>query len=368
MPLKTLSGDHGAPRKGRGATINIEGRFESVEREAYDDGWDPEPDADRPRLKTTVTAEIAKSIISRNASPDVAFTQSINPYRGCEHGCIYCYARPSHAYLGLSPGLDFETRIFAKSNAAELLRQELARPGYRCQLISLGANTDPYQPAEREWKITRGIIEVLAECEHPFGIVTKSALVERDIDLLAPLARKNLVRVHVSINNLDHEISRRLEPRTSAPLRRMQAIRRLSEAGVPVGVMVAPVIPFLTDDQIEAVLEAAYAAGARRAGYILMRLPYELKDLFKAWLDEHYPLKAAHIMSRVRQMRAGKENDAEFGSRMSGTGELAVLLEKRFDIACKRIGFNDGERFSGLDTARFRPPKTRAAAAQLSLF
>jgi DNA repair photolyase len=254
MALRTVNREHAALRKGRGAAINPEGRFENVAREAFDDGWNTAPGEEPPALKTHVTIEHAKSIISRNASPDVPFTQSINPYRGCEHGCIYCYARPSHAYVNLSPGVDFETRLFAKVNAPQLLRAELAKPGYRCELISLGANTDPYQPIEREYRITRGVLEVLAECEHPVGIVTKSALIERDIDILAPMAEKNLVNVYVSVNNLDHDLARRLEPRCSAPARRLQAIKRLSAAGIPVGVLVAPVIPFLTDHQIEPVL------------------------------------------------------------------------------------------------------------------
>ncbi len=326
-------------------------------------------DEDLPALKTHVTIEHAKTIISRNASPDVPFTQSINPYRGCEHGCIYCYARPSHAYLNLSPGVDFETRLFAKVNAAELLRSELAKPGYQCELIALGANTDPYQPIEREYKITRGILEVLAECEHPVGIVTKNALVERDIDILAPMAEKNLVNVYLSVNNLDHDLARRLEPRCSAPARRLETIRRLSAAGIPVGVLVAPVIPFLTDHQIEPVLEAAYAAGARSAGYVLMRLPYELKDLFRNWLEVHYPLKAKHVMSRVQEMRGGRDNDPNFGSRMRGSGELADLLRKRFDIASKRCGFDTGKRHRTPVTTRFKPPVLkRGDDAQLALF
>ncbi len=280
-----------------------------------------------------------------------------------------CYARPTHAYLNLSPGVDFETRLFAKVNAAELLRQELARPGYRCDVISLGANTDPYQPIEREWKITRGILEVLAECEHPVGIVTKNAMVERDLDILAPMAQKNLVNVFISLNNLDHDLARKLEPRCSAPARRLEAMRRLSAAGIPVGVIVAPVIPFLTDHQIEPVLEAAYAAGARSTGYILMRLPWEVKDLFKNWLETHYPLKAKHVMSRVHQMRGGRDNDPNFGSRMRGSGEFADLLRKRFDIACERLGFNAGERNRSLDTTRFKPPVIkRSQDQQLTLF
>jgi DNA repair photolyase len=363
MPLKTRAGDHGSPAKGRGATMNPEGRFEQRTQEQVDDGWFQEPA--EPRLDTVVAEERVRSIISRNDSPDVPFTQSINPYRGCEHGCIYCYARPSHAYLGLSPGLDFETRLFAKVNAAEVLREELAHPAYRCELIALGANTDPYQPVERTWRITRSVIEVLSECAHPLGIVTKNALVERDLDLLAPLAARNLVEVFISINNLDAGIARRLEPRCSAPSRRLEAIRRLSAVGVPVGVLVAPVIPFLTDDQLERVLEAAWEAGARRASYVLLRLPYEVKDLFRNWLEHHYPLKAEHVMSRVQAMRAGRDNDPRFGSRMRGSGAFAELLATRFQIACRRLGFNQQVRYAGLDTTAFRPP---AAGGQLALF
>ncbi len=364
MPLKTVSGKHADPRKGRGAGINPEGRFEKIDREAFDDGWE-KADEDLPPLKTHVTEERAKSIISRNDSPDIPFTQSINPYAGCEHGCIYCYARPSHAYRNLSPGIDFETRLFAKVNAAEKLREELSRPGYRCEVISLGANTDPYQPIERQYKITRGILEVCAEFNQPVGIVTKNALVERDIDILAPMAEKNLAAVYVSCNNLDHDLARRLEPRCSAPTRRLEAMRRLSDAGIPVGVMVAPVIPFLTDHQIEPVLEAAWAHGARGAGYILMRLPWEVKDLFREWLERNYPLKAAHVMSRVHAMRGGRDNDPNFGSRMRGEGELAKLLAQRFRMACERLGYNAGRRNVSLDTTRFRRP---APAGQLSLF
>jgi DNA repair photolyase len=364
MPLRTRAGNHGAPAKGRGATANPEGRFETHSQEPVDDGWFSDP-LDERKLDTHVTEERAKSVISRNDSPDVPFSQSINPYRGCEHGCVYCYARPSHAYLGLSPGLDFETRLFAKVNAAEVLRAELSRPGYRCELIALGANTDPYQPIERTLRITRSIIEVLAQCRHPVGIVTKNALVERDLDLLAPMASRNLVEVFVSINNLDAGIARRLEPRCSAPQRRLEAIRRLAAAGIPVGVLVAPVIPFLTDDQMEHVLEEAWRAGARRASYVLLRLPYEIKDLFRGWLAHHYPLKAAHVMSRVRSMRGGRDNDPDFGRRMRGSGELADLLAARFRLACRRLGFNAAPRYAGLDTTAFQPPPP---SGQLPLF
>jgi DNA repair photolyase len=363
MPLRTHTGDHAQPTKGRGATLNPEGRFESGTPESYDDGWFDEGEA--RRLETVVSEERVKSIISRNDSPDVPFSQSLNPYRGCEHGCIYCYARPSHAYLGLSPGLDFETRLFAKVNAAEVLRRELAAPGYRCDLIALGANTDPYQPIERKYRITRSLLEVLSECRHPVGIVTKNALIERDIDLLAPMAERRLAEVYVSVNGLDHEIARRLEPRCSAPRRRLEAIRRLSSAGIPVGVLVAPVIPFLTDDQIERVLEAAWEAGARQASYVLLRLPYEIKDLFRAWLEHHFPLKAAHVMSRVQAMRGGRDNDPAFGSRMRGTGEFAELLRTRFRLACRRYGYEHEPRYRALDTTSFRPPDLHG---QLSLF
>jgi len=349
--------------KGRGAADNPQGRFERQGREAFDDGWERDGEEGHgPRTEVTLTQ--ARSIISRNDSPDIPFTQSINPYQGCEHGCIYCYARPSHAYLGLSPGLDFETKLFAKANAAELLRAELSRPGYRCEVISLGANTDPYQPIERKYRITRGILEVLAECDHPLGIVTKSALVARDLDLLALMAKKGLVHVFVSIGTLDHELMRRLEPRTSAPKRRLEVLRALSEAGIPCGVLVAPIIPFLNDRDMEAVLERSAAQGAGIAGYQILRLPYELKDLFKDWLERHYPLKAAHIMSQIRQMRGGRENDPRFGARMSGEGIFAELQENRFRLACRCHGFNLRGR-DQLDTTRFKPP---AAAGQLSLF
>jgi DNA repair photolyase len=365
MPLKTVTGRHIDPRKGRGAGINPEGRFEKVTREAYDDGWNTPEDDDLPPLKTHVTEERVRSIITRNDSPDIPFTQSINPYAGCEHGCPYCFSRPSHAYRNLSPGIDFETRLFAKVNAAEVLREELGRPGYTCEVISIGANTDPYQPIERDYRITRGILEVCAEFNQPVGIVTKNAMVERDIDILAPIAERNLVNVFISVNNLDHDLARRLEPRCPAPARRLQAMKRLSEAGIPVGVLVAPVIPFLTDHQIESVLEAAWRHGARQAGYVLLRLPWEIKDLFKDWLMRHYPLKAKHVMSRVREMRGGRDNDPDFGTRMRGTGELAELLAQRFDVACRRLGFNSERRNGALDTTRFKAP---GAGRQMPLF
>ena len=349
--------------KGRGSSENPQNRFERLHRETYDDGWERDEDAN-PGPRTEVTLTQARSIISRNDSPDVPFSQSINPYQGCEHGCIYCYARPSHTFLGLSPGLDFETKLFAKANAVELLRAELSRSGYRCELISLGANTDPYQPIERKYRITRGILEVLAECNHPVGIVTKSAMVERDLDLLAPMAKKNLVHVFLSIGTLDRDIMRTLEPRTSAPRRRLETLQALTEAGVPCGVLVAPLIPFLNDQDMETVLGEAAARGASMAGYIILRLPHELKQLFKDWLDRHHPLKAAHIMSQIRQMRGGRENDPRFGTRMSGEGIFADLQEKRFRIACERHGFNMRGR-NQLDASQFRPPQ---GAGQMKLF
>ena len=355
MPLKTVTADHRTAHKGRGATLNPEGRFENTSREEFDDGWDAPLEDGPGRPETIVTAERVKSIISKNDSPDIPFTLSINPYRGCEHGCIYCYARPSHAYLNLSPGIDFETRLFAKVNAAERLREELARPGYACSTITIGANTDPYQPAERDWKVTRSILDVAAQCNQPIGIITKNALIERDLDILAPMAEKGLVTVFISVTTLDHELARRMEPRASAPARRIEAIRRVAQAGVPVGVMVAPVVPFLTDSAIEQILDAASEAGALSAGYILMRLPYEVKDLFKDWLMYHYPLKAEHVMSRVKQMRGGRENDPEFGTRMRGSGQFADLLRIRFEQACRRLGLNEHRR--ALDVAQFRRPR-----------
>jgi len=349
--------------KGRGAADNPQNRFERQTREDFDDGWVGDEDARRgPRTEVTLTQ--ARTIISHNDSPDIPFTRSINPYQGCEHGCIYCYARPSHAYLGLSPGLDFETKLFAKANAAELLRAELSRPGYRCEVIAIGANTDPYQPIERKYRITRGILEVLAEHDHPVGIVTKSALIERDLDLLAPMARKGLVHVFVSIGTLDHELMRRLEPRTSAPRRRLEVLHALSAAAIPCGVLVAPVIPFLNDRDMETVLKSAAAQGACMAGYQILRLPNELKNLFKDWLARHYPLKAAHIMSQIRQMRGGRENDPRFGKRMSGEGVFAELQEQRFRLACERFGLNLEGR-NQLDASRFKAP---AKTGQLNLF
>src|SRR3954462_7034355 len=351
----------------RGARSHLQGRFETAAREPFDDGWTPE-EQETQRLQTSVTIERARSIISRNDSPDVGFSQSINPYRGCEHGCIYCYARPSHSYLELSPDLDFETKLFAKTNAAEQLREELARPGYRPSPIALGANTDCYQPIERKHRITRGILEVLAECEHPVTMVTKSALIERDLDLLAPMAAKNLVKVFVSIGTLDRELARKLEPRAASPQRRLDVLKNLSKNNVPCGVMVAALIPALNDKTLEHVLEHAAAAGATEAAYVIMRLPNELKVLFKEWLAAHYPERAEHVISIVRQIRGGRDNDPNFGTRMTGTGNYADLIEKRFDIACRRFGLNGhgaGRNPPELDCSRFRPP---SRGGQIALF
>lgn len=361
MAMRTTNGAVGFRRdrahKGRGAGLNIEGRFEQWQREAFDDGW-PDDSEGSPRLQTTITQEHAKSIVTRNDSPDIPFRYSLNPYRGCEHGCIYCFARPSHAYLGLSPGLDFETRIYAKVNAPELLRAELARSGFESDVISFGVNTDAYQPCEQKLAITRRCLAVAAEFNQAVGLITKSALIERDIDILRDMAARRLVHVSVSITTLDHHISRYLEPRTAAPARRLQVIRRLAEAGIPVGINVAPVIPFLTDHELETLLEQGREAGATAAGYILLRLPWELKELFRNWLENHFPLKAAHVMSRVQEMRGGQDNDPNFGSRMVGEGIFARLLEQRFAKACARLGLHaHGRReIERLDTTRFAVP------------
>jgi DNA repair photolyase len=350
--------------KGRGAASNPEGRFETVTQTREDDGWYRE-DEPAPRPETHVTEERARSIISRNDSPDIHFEQSINPYRGCEHGCIYCYARPSHGYLNLSAGIDFETKLFAKTNAAELLRRELAKPGYVCSPINLGANTDPYQPIERRYRITRSILEVLAEHNHPCTIISKNALIERDLDLLVPMARANLVHAFVSVTSLDNRLSSTLEPRASAPHRRLEAVAKLNQEGVPCGVMVAPIIPMVTDRHIEHIVERAAAAGAKGAGYTILRLPYELKDLFREWLALNVPERAEHVMSLIQQMRGGRDNDPRFGSRMRGEGEFAELIRQRFHLACRKHGIGRG-RDIVLDRSKFAPP--REASPQGELF
>jgi DNA repair photolyase len=310
-----------------------------------------------------VTVQQARSIISRNSSPDIPFDQSINPFLGCEHGCIYCYARPTHAYIGLSPGLDFETKIFAKANAGKLLRAELSKPSYAPALIALGANTDPYQPAERRLNITRDVLQVLAEFNVPVGITTKSALVERDIDLLAPMAQKGLARVLMSVGTLDPALARKMEPRANSPARRIEAIRRLSEAGIPVGVIVSPVIPAINDKDIEAVLDAAAAAGASYASYVVLRLPLEVRDLFVEWLAQHFPLRAKHVMSLVQQMHEGRDYDATFGTRMRGTGVFAQLISQRFKVATARLRL-DRERTS-MDVTQFRRPAADSVQSEL---
>jgi len=331
-----------AVSKGRGATFNPKVRFERAEVDPFDDGWGSlaQARADDPPPRTEVTPDASRTVIARNTSPDIPFDRSINPYRGCEHGCIYCYARPSHAYLGLSPGLDFETKLLAKLDAAPLLERELARPGYRCQPIALGTNTDPYQPQERRLRITRSILEVLVQCRHPVTIVTKSAAVTRDLDLLAAMAVDGLARVALSVTTLDPALARTLEPRAAAPHRRLEALRTLSAAGVPTSVMVAPVIPALNDHEIEAVLEAAAAAGTLQAGYVLLRLPHEVKELFTAWLEAHAPLRAERVLALVRQCRGGRLNDPTFGRRMRGEGAYAELIAKRFALATRRLGLD----------------------------
>lgn len=348
---------HERPRKGRGATLNPEGRFALCERTRDDDGWGA-LDEPLPPLDTVVQPEASRSIVTRNDSPDLPFTLSINPYRGCEHGCVYCYARPSHAYVDLSPGLDFETKLFYKRDAAVRLTETFRRRGYRPSPITLGANTDAYQPIERELCVTRSILEVMRDFRHPVMIITKSALVLRDLDLLAELARNDLVQVSVSITSLDPEIKRTLEPRAAGPAARLRVIRELSRAGVPTGVMIAPVIPAITDHEIEHIVAAAADAGAERAAYVMLRLPYEVKTLFRAWLDAHYPQRAAHVMSLVRAMRGGRDNDPRFGTRMRGEGAYAELIARRFRGACRRHGLPRAET-RPLRTDLFAPPPRR---------
>ncbi|MBA4739662.1 MAG: PA0069 family radical SAM protein [Burkholderiales bacterium] len=325
--------------KGRGSNSNIQGRFESLTRDTFDDGWDQSSDDPRKPLNTEVTEERVKSILSTNQSPDIPFRYSINPYRGCEHGCSYCFARPTHSFIDLSPGLDFESKLFAKINAAECLKREISKKRYVCSPISIGASTDPYQPIEKKYEITRSLIRVLSQARHPFNLVTKNALVERDIDLLTPLAERSLVKVYVSITTLNNRLAHRLEPRASAPLRRFETIKRLRDAGIPVGVMFAPVIPFLNDSELESLLSAASDSGASSAGYLLLRLPHEVRPLFFEWLDTHYPMKAKHVKARLRGMRDGQENDTQFERRFKGQGEFAKLLKQRFAVACRRYGF-----------------------------
>ena len=342
----STTNNHGAI-KGRGAITNSSGRFESCSHEAFDDGWEGLPyerseyfgyiPENESRPKTEVQADASRSILVYNDSPDLPFDRSINPYRGCEHGCVYCFARPSHAYLGLSPGLDFETRLFSKPNAAALLDKALRKSSYECLPIALGVNTDAYQPIERKLGITRSVLEVLHQFHHPVSIITKSAMIERDIDILREMAEDDLVSVYVSITTLEAELARKLEPRAAAPHRRLKTIRALAEAGIPVSVLVAPVIPVLTDPELDSILAAAKDAGARSAGYIMLRLPLEVSELFQQWLHTHYPLKAAHVMTRVRDTRGGKDYDSRFGERFRGTGAFADIIAQRFKLACKKL-------------------------------
>ena len=351
--------------RGRGSASFVDGRFQKQQVRLEDDGWDSLhalAEEQAPRLETVVTAEQARTVVSRNQSPDIRFDQSVNPYRGCEHGCVYCFARPSHAYLDLSPGLDFETRLFAKTNAAERLRAELTKPSYRCSPIALGINTDGYQPIERSWGVTRQLLEVLAECRHPCSIVTKGALVTRDLDLLAPMAEQGLVSVYLSITTLDNRLSARMEPRAAAPHTRLATVRRLTEAGVPVGVLVAPVVPAITDSELEAILEAAREHGALSASYVLLRLPHELKEIWREWLQLHYPDRAAHVMSLVQQMRGGRDYDSAFGTRMRGQGPFADLIAARFARARRRLGFGP---MPALDCSRFTPPRPDSPQGEL---
>src|ERR1700680_2196892 len=340
--------------KGRGASSNVAGRFDSLTLEPSDDGW--YQDEIIENLTETVLPDRARSIITSNDSPDVGFDASINPYRGCSHGCVYCFARPTHAYLGLSPGLDFETKLFYKADAVNILQAELAKPKYVCKPIALGINTDGYQPLEKRLEITRGILGVLARCRHPVTIVTKSALVVRDIDLLTDLARDRLVSVMVSITSLTNDIKRTLEPRAASPQARLRVVRQLAQAGIPVGVLIAPVIPAITDHEMEDILAAAKGAGASSASYVLIRLPHEVKILFREWLDEHYPDRAKHVMSLINQTRGGKDYDAEFGQRMIGTGPYAELLRTRFELARRKCGFDSARERQELTPDLFRPP------------
>ena len=348
--------------KGRGTTNKVDPRYLANITEKQEDGWDiAEEDKS---VRTTVTVEKPRTIISRNKSPDIPFEASINPYRGCEHGCIYCYARPTHAYMDLSPGIDFESKLFAKPDATILLKNEISKPGYKCTPIALGTNTDPYQPIEREWKITRQIIEVLNACNHPLTIVTKSWLVERDIDLLAAMANRKLVQVFISVTTLDSALARKLEPRATSPRRRLETLANLHNAGIPTGVMFAPVIPVLNDTEMENILAQAARAGVLNAGYVMLRLPHEVKILFREWLEIHYPLKADHVMNMVMAIRGGKENDPRFNSRMRGEGVYAGIIRKRFQLACKQLRLNRKKII--LDTDIFISPGGQSR--QYSLF
>ncbi|MBY3178319.1 PA0069 family radical SAM protein [Rhizobium leguminosarum] len=348
-------------RRGRGAGLNPTGRFEPLQRETVDDGWQTWEEL--PPFKTEVQVEKPRTAITRNESPDLSFDRSINPYRGCEHGCIYCFARPTHAYMGLSAGLDFETKLFAKPDAAKLLERELAKPGYKVRVIAIGTNTDPYQPIEKEWRIMRGILEVLNKANHPVSIVTKSAMILRDLDILQEMAAKNLVRVGISVTTLDRKLARTMEPRAATPPRRLETIRTLAEAGIQTAVMAAPLIPALNDHELERILESAKAAGAAEASYVILRLPLEVSPLFRDWLLQHYPDRYRHVMSLVRSMRGGKDYDAEFGKRMKGAGPYAWQIARRFEMAARR--FDLTRRSVPLRDDLFVPPD--GSGVQLSL-
>lgn len=362
-PIRIIEAPRPLAFKGRGTVSNSVGRFEKLERVEQDDGWD-NLDTELSAVQTEVIIDSTRTIINYNDSPDISFDRSINPYRGCEHGCTYCFARPTHTYLGYSAGLDFESRILIKPNAAELLRKELAKPGYVCNSIGMGTNTDPYQPLERKYQITRSILEVLAEYKHPVSIVTKNALIERDLDILGPMAEQGLARVFISITTLNKEIARTLEPRAAAPHRRLQAIRAMKDAGIPVGVMTAPIIPVLTDTEMESILEAAAKAGASSAGYVMLRLPLEVAPLFEEWLRQYFPLKAEHVMSIVKQSRGGKAYNSAFYERQRGSGLFADMIAQRFKLATRKLGLNQ-ER-EQMNTRLFSPP--RPPQPQMNLF
>jgi len=349
-------------RRGRGAVTNASGRYEPLARIAFDDGWQSLEEL--PPFKTTVTVDSTRKIITRNESPDISFDRSINPYRGCEHGCIYCFARPTHAYLGMSPGIDFESKLFVKPDAPELLERELAAPGYSPRTIAIGTNTDPYQPIEKTYQVMRRILEVLERVGHPVGIVTKSALILRDVDILARMAKRNLAKVALSVTTLDPKLARVMEPRAATPQRRLDALRQLSEAGVPTSVMVAPVIPAINDAEIERILDTAAALGVRGAGYVLLRLPLEVRDLFKEWLMTNFPDRYRHVFKLVRETRGGRDYDSQWGKRMTGGGPYAWMIGRRFETACERLGLNTDR--AKLTTEHFAPP--RKTSDQLSLF
>jgi DNA repair photolyase len=351
-----------ARRRGRGAHTNASGRYEPRATVSFDDGW--QSIEELPPFTTEVAVDTARKVITRNASPDISFDRSINPYRGCEHGCIYCFARPTHAYLGLSPGLDFESKLFMKPDAPELLERELSARNYTPRTIAIGTNTDPYQPVERRYQVMRRILEVLERAGHPVGIVTKSNLVVRDLDILSRMASRNLVRVGISVTTMDAQLARVMEPRAPTPSRRLEALRQLAEAGVPTTVMVAPVIPAINDAEIERILDAAAACGVRGAGYVLLRLPLEVRDLFREWLQANFPDRERHVFALIRQTRGGKDYDSSFGKRMTGGGPYAWMIGKRFDTTCARLGLNVHK--TELTTAHFQPP--RASAEQLDLF